>query len=34
VPYTQALWKSMGGKVGEALFEYVDLVLSADRNRY
>ena len=32
VPYTQALWKSMGGKVGEALFEYVDLVLSADRN--
>lgn len=24
----------MGLKIGEALFEYVDLVLTADRNRY
>jgi hypothetical protein len=24
----------MGMKIGEALFEYVDLVLTADRNRY
>ena len=34
IPYTQQLWKIMGLKIGEALFEYVDLVLTADRNRY
>jgi hypothetical protein len=33
VPYTQQLWKSMGLKIGQALFEYIDLVLTADRNR-
>lgn len=34
VPYTQALWAEMGGKVGAALQEYAELVLATDRNRY
>lgn len=34
VPYTQALWKGMGKNVAVALYEYVDLVLMSDRNRY
>ena len=33
VPYSLTLWREMGMKVGSALFEYVDLILSADRNR-
>jgi len=33
VPYTLALWREMGSKVGVALFEYIDLILSSDRNR-
>ena len=33
MPYTLALWREMGSKVGVALFEYIDLILSSDRNR-
>lgn len=33
VPYTQALWKEMGMKIGAALYQYIDLLLMSDRNR-
>lgn len=33
VPYTEVLWKEMGWKTGMALFEYCELVVSAEKNR-
>lgn len=33
-PFTMQLWMEMGRKIGEALYEYVDLLLTADRNRF
>ena len=34
IPYTPEKWLEMGKAVGEALKEYSDLLVSADRHRY
>jgi len=34
VPYTMKLWKEMGKHIGQALYEYIDILIVMDRNRF
>lgn len=34
IPFTMILWSEMGKKIAEALYEYIDLLLTADRSRF